>query len=153
MDNTHPFSKDSESLLASDSEDQEFYTLTRRKLSQRITGAAALSILNVAFFLATMIFWLSPYRYDGCVPRLVGAGDVQDAIDAHAIEYEVRSYSKPLNYSKASRKAVISNSGDRDYSGLPSLETDAAWDDLLRSECLVVSRCLLVSIEESLQGS
>lgn len=92
--------------------------------------------------LATMVFWLSPHRYDGCVPRLAGAGDVQDAIDAHAIEYEIRSYSKPLEYDAASRKAVIASNGDRNYVGPPSLETDAAWNDLLRGESRAIMRPL-----------
>ncbi|KAM0702701.1 hypothetical protein Q7P35_010133 [Cladosporium inversicolor] len=87
MDNTHPFAKDSESLLASDSEDGEPYVPVRQK---------------------------APH-----------------AIDAHAIEYEVRSYSKPLDYDDVSQKAVIANNGDRNYGGPPSLESDAAWTDLL----------------------
>ena len=134
MDQTHQFSKDSESLLASDSEDGELYVPIRRKTARQISVAAALTIFNAAILLATLVFWLSPHRYDGCVPRLAGAGDVQDAIDAHAIEYEIRSYSKPLEYDAASRKAVIASNCDRNYVGPPSLETDAAWNDLLRGE-------------------
>lgn len=134
MDNTHPFSKDSESLLASDSEDGELYVPTRQKKPRRIPITAALTVVNIAAFLATLVFWLWPLRHDGCALRLAGAGDVQDAIDSHAIEYEVRSYSKPLNYDPVSQKAVIANNGDRNYGGPPSLESDAAWTDLLRGE-------------------
>ena len=139
MDNTHPLSKGSESLLASDSEDGELYVPARQKVRRRTSITAALTIVNIAAFLATMVFWLWPLRNDGCALRLAGAGDVQDATDAHAIEYEVRSYSKPLEYDEASRRAVIANKGDRNYGGPPSLESDAAWSDLLRGEFPVVS--------------
>jgi hypothetical protein len=121
-------------LLASDSEDGEIYVPAQQKRSHRITLGAALTVFNAVLLLVTLIFWLSPCRHDGFVPRLAGAGDVQDAIDAHAIEYEVRSYSKPLDYDEASRKAVIASHGDRNYVGPPSLESDAAWSDLLRGE-------------------
>lgn len=112
-------------------------------MARRITIATALTIFNVAVFSTTIAFWLSPHRYNGCIPRLAGAGDVQDAIDAHAIEYEIRSYSKPLAYDEASRKVVIASNGDRNYVGPPSLETDAAWSDLLRSESRAKSLCPL----------
>lgn len=138
MTDTDPFSKDSESLLASDSEDEELYVPTRRRMVHGNTIAAALTVFNVAVSLATIVFWLSSPRYDECVPRLAGAGDVQDAIDAHVIEYEVRSYSKPLKYDEVSQKAAIASNGDRNYAGPPSLETDAAWNDLLRGEFLLV---------------
>ncbi|GAB7325427.1 hypothetical protein MBLNU13_g09453t2 [Cladosporium sp. NU13] len=132
MDNTNLFPKDSESLLASDREDEELYIPTQRKLARRITITAALTVVNVAVLFATMVLWLSSPRSDGCIPRLAGAGDAQDAIDNHAIEYEVRVYSKPLEYDEVSRKAVIASYGDRNYVGPPSPETDAAWSDLLR---------------------
>jgi hypothetical protein len=138
MDNTNLLCKDSESLLASDSEDEGLYVPTQRRLARRITITAALTVVNLAVLLATMVFWLSSSKYDGCLPRLNGAGDVQDAIDAHAIEYEVRSYSKPLEYDEASHKAVIASNGDRNYVGPPSLETDAAWSDLLRGMCRAI---------------
>ena len=139
MTDTDPFSKDSESLLASDSEDEELYVPTRRRMIHGNTIAAALTVFNVAVSLATIVFWLSSSRCDECIPRLAGAGDVRDAINSHAIEYEVRSYSKPLEYDEVSRKAAIASNGDRNYTGPPSLETDAAWNDLLRGEFLVVS--------------
>lgn len=138
MDNTHPFSKDSESLLASDIEDGELYVPAQQRVPHRMPITAALTLVNIAAFLATMVFWLWPLRHDGCALRLAGAGDVQDAIDAHAIEYEIRSYSKPLDYDEVSRKAVIVNNGDRNYGGPPSLESDAAWTDLLHGEFLAV---------------
>ena len=138
MDLTYPFSKDSDTLLASDSEDEELYPPTRHRPAHRNTIATVLTAFNVAVSLATIAFWLSSSRHDGCVPRLAGAGDVQDAIGAHAIEYEVRSYSKPLDYDEVSQKAVIASNGDRNYVGPPSLETDAAWSNLLRGECPVV---------------
>jgi hypothetical protein len=137
MDNTNLLSKDSESLLASDSEDEELYVPDHRKLARRVTITAALTVVNVAILLATMVLWLSSSRYDECAPRLAGAGDVQDAIDGHIIEYEVRSYSKPLDYDEVSRKAVIASNSDRNYVGPPNLETDAAWNDLLRGEPLM----------------
>lgn len=56
MDNTHPFAKDSESLLASDSEDGEPYVPVRQKAPRRIPVTAALTIVNLAAFLATMVF-------------------------------------------------------------------------------------------------
>ena len=143
MDNALRFSKDSESLLASESEDEELYVPTRRKLVHRITITIALTVVNVVVLLATTAFWLSSPSYEGCIPRLAGAGDVQDAIDAHAIEYEVRSYSKPLDYDAASRKAVIASNGDRKYVGPPSLETDAAWSELLLGESQAISSCPL----------
>jgi hypothetical protein len=123
MDQSHQFSKDSEGLLASNSEDGELYVPIRHKTAHHTSIAAALTIFNAAILLATMIFWLLLHRYDGCVPCLAGASDVQDAIDAHVIEYDA-----------VSRKAVIASNGDRNYVGLPSLETDAAWNDLLRGE-------------------
>jgi len=138
MDNTNLLCKDSESLLASDSEDEGLYVATQRNLARRIAITTALTVVNVAILLATMVFWLSSSRYDGCLPRLDGAGDVQDAIDAHAIEYEVRSYSKPLEYDEVSQKAVIASNGDRYYVGTPSLDTDAAWSDLLRGMCRAI---------------
>jgi hypothetical protein len=134
MDQSHQFSKDSEGLLASNSEDGELYVPIRHKTAHHTSIAAALTIFNAAILLATMIFWLLLHRYDGCVPCLAGASDVQDAIDAHVIEYEIRTYSKLLEYDAVSRKAVIASNGDRNYVGLPSLETDAAWNDLLRGE-------------------
>lgn len=127
---------------AFNSEDEVLYVPTRHKVARRNTIATALTIFNVAVSLATIIFWLSSSRHDVCFPRLAGAGEVQDAIDAHAIEYEVRSYSKPLEYDEASRKAVIASNGDRNYAGPPSLDTDAAWDDLLRGEFPISSWCL-----------
>jgi hypothetical protein len=139
MDNTYLLPKDSESLLASDSEDEELYVPNQRKLARRITITAALTVINVAMLLATVVFWLSSYRYDEYGSRLAGAGDVQDAIDAHVIEYEVRSYSKPLEYDEVLRKAVVASNGDRNYAGPPSLKTDAAWNDLLRGEFPFVS--------------
>jgi hypothetical protein len=143
MDNAHPFSKDSESLLTSESEDEESYVPTRRKLAHRVTITIALTVFNVVVLLVTTAFWLSRLSYEGSIPRLAGAGDLQDAIDAHAIEYEIRSYSKPLDYDEASRKAVIASNGDRKYVGPPSLETDAAWNDLLRGESQAIPLCPL----------
>lgn len=143
MDNTNLLSKDPESLLASDSEDEELYVPTRRKLARRITISAALTIVNAAVLLATMVLWLSSSRYDGCLHRPDGAGDVQDAFHAHAIEYEVRSYSKPLEYDEVSQKAVIASNGDRNYVGPPSLETDAAWSELLRGMSRAIPLCPL----------
>jgi hypothetical protein len=137
MDNAHPFSKDSESLLTSESEDEESYVPTR------VTITIALTVFNVVVLLVTTAFWLSRLSYEGSIPRLAGAGDLQDAIDAHAIEYEIRSYSKPLDYDEASRKAVIASNGDRKYVGPPSLETDAAWNDLLRGESQAIPLCPL----------
>lgn len=139
MDDTNLLSKDSESLLASDSEDEELYVPIKRKLARRNITTAVLTIVNVAVLLATMVLWFSDPRSDECVPRLAGAGDVQDAIDSHAIEYEVRSYSKPLEYDEVLRKAVVASNGNRNYAGPPSLKTDAAWKDLLRGEFPVVS--------------
>jgi len=143
MDNTNLLCKDSESLLVSDSEDERLYVPTQRRLARRITITAALTVVNVAVLLATMVFWLSSSKYDGCLPRLKGAGDVQDAIDAHAIEYEVRNYSKPLEYDEVSQKAVIASNGDRNYVGPPSLEIDAAWSDLLRGMSRAIPLCPL----------
>jgi len=142
MDSTQPFPKDSESLLAKDIEDEEIYVPLRYQAARRITITAMLTVFNVAVFLMTTIFWLQHLGYDGCAPRLAGAGDVQDAIDAHAIEYEVRSYSKPLDYNEVFQKAVIASNGDQEYVGPPNLQTDAAWDDLLRGEFSIVSWCL-----------
>lgn len=59
MDNTNLFSEDPESLLASDSEDEELYVPTQRKLARRITISAALTVISAAVLLATMVLWLS----------------------------------------------------------------------------------------------
>jgi hypothetical protein len=57
-----------------------------------------------------------------------------DAVRSHAIEYEVRSYSRPLEYDAVARKAVVRSHGDQEYVGPPSLKIDAAWTDLLRGK-------------------
>jgi hypothetical protein len=57
-----------------------------------------------------------------------------DAVRSHAIGYEVRSYSRPLEYDAAALKAVIRNRGDQEYVGPPSLEIDSAWTELLRGK-------------------
>jgi len=141
MDGNHPLSKASDGLLASDSEDEELHISTRREMTNRRSIAVALTVVNAAVLLASAVFWFSVPGRGQYLPRLAGAGDVQDALDADAIKYEIRSYSKPLEYDEVSKKAVIFSSGDRNFAGPPSLEIDAAWNDLLRGELLAISSC------------
>ena len=62
-----------------------------------------------------------------------------DAVRSNAIEYEARSYSRPLEYDAVAQKAVILDHGDQKYTGPPSLEIDAAWTDLLRGKNASIS--------------
>jgi hypothetical protein len=146
MDATHHFSKLSEGLLAPEEDDEDLYPQNQHKGTHRYAITAALTVVNLAAFLVTAVFWLSSAAYDGCVPRLAGAGDMRDALDAHAIEYEVRSYSKTLEYDHVSRKAIIASDSDRNYAGPPSLEIDAAWNELLRGKCRLLGHLVLSAI-------
>lgn len=137
MDDDNSFSKISESLLTSDSE-EELYISSRRSGVRRHIIIAALTIVNIIACLITIGFGLSPSKNCSKFPQMAGAGDMQDALDSHAIEYEIRSYSKPLDYDRVSRKAVILNSSNRSYTGPPSQDIDADWDDLLCGECTML---------------
>ena len=61
-----------------------------------------------------------------------------DAVRSHAIDYEVRSYSRPLEYDPTVGKAAIRNHGSQEYVGPPSLAIDAAWTGLLRGRHCVL---------------
>jgi hypothetical protein len=95
---------------------------------------AALTVVNIVALLATASIWLSFFGQRDSIPQFGGAGDMLDAVRSHAIEYEVRSYSRPLEYDAVARKAVVRSHGDQEYVGPPSLKIDAAWTDLLRGK-------------------
>ncbi|KAM0696948.1 hypothetical protein Q7P36_003019 [Cladosporium allicinum] len=131
MSRKESMSEASASLLSSNAE-EDIYKPARRYGILSHTLFATLTVVNIVVLLATASIWLSFFERHDSIPRFAGAGDMLDAVRSNAIEYEVRTYSRPLEYDAVAQKAVILDHGSQKYIGPPSLEIDAAWTDLLR---------------------
>jgi hypothetical protein len=133
MSRKESISEASASLLSSDAE-EDIYKPAHRYGILSHTLFATLTVVNIVVLLATASIWLSFFGQRDSIPRFAGAGDMLDAVRSNAIEYEVRSYSRPLEYDAVAQKAVMLDHGSQKYIGPPSLEIDAAWTDLLRGK-------------------
>jgi hypothetical protein len=122
----------SHSLLSDNSDERTYERPGRHRKAYHILAIA--SCVNLIVFLGTFALWLSSWTRVEPDQRFEGAGDMKSALHANAIQYEVRSYSSPLVFDEVTRKVVVKHNDDLIYTGPPSLENDALWDDLVRGE-------------------
>jgi hypothetical protein len=133
MSRKESISEASTRLLSTDAEEDTYEPAHRHGILSHALFAT-LTVVNIVVLLATASIWLSAFGHHYSIPRFAEAGDMLDAVRSHAVEYEIRSYSRPLEYDAVARKAVIRNHGEQEYVGPPSLEIDAAWTELLRGK-------------------
>lgn len=115
----------SENLLGPEAE-EDIYEPTHRHGSQSYALVVTWTVVNIVIFLASASIWVSSLRQHDSIPQFEEAGDMLDAVRSHAIEYEVQSYSRPLEYDEIAGKAVLLDHGNQKFVGRPSLKIDAA---------------------------
>lgn len=90
-------------------------------------------VLNIIIFIASITIWIGIFvQRHNLVNERPDSSDLLDARRSNAVQYETRSYSNVLDYDPATRRAVMSRKGDRQFVGPPSVAIDDAWDELLR---------------------
>lgn len=90
-------------------------------------------VLNVIIFVASITIWTGIFvqRHSPAIEQ-PDSSDLLDARRSNAVQYEMKSYSNVLDYDPATRRAVMSRKGERQFVGPPSEAIDEAWDELLR---------------------